>query len=110
MNDPKRVIITLAAVGSVAFVVFQLGNSGNLFKSEETCYSELKTEVDANLENLNNWQANPPEYVDYTDLEYAEMRVKYHEAKMVISNLKYDEYRDVCDYYLQAWELRLKKP
>ena len=77
-------------------------------RNEDRCYDELKADLESAHKMLERWRQDPPDYLDYSELEFAQMGLKLAEDGLTLLSLRSDPHRHVCDYYVYGFSLKKK--
>ena len=104
MRNYINYIIGLVAIGVLGFAGFYYG----FLRNEGRCYNQIAAELDEDMKVLEDWSTDPPDYVQYSALELAEINVQVAESGLVAFNIKNDPHRSICDYYVYGMSLRRK--
>jgi len=89
---------SLAAKVFLGFVVMSLSGC---FQSEQSCADEIQQGLDGLEISVNMSDTR-------TSLQRSDALLNVHRLRSQVTTLLHDEYRDVCDYYLQGSRLALK--
>ena len=104
MQENVKHAIGFAVVAALIFAGFYFG----YLRNEDRCYNDIDAELAADMEMLEDWATDPPDYVDYTALEILELKLSVLENNFIARNIKNDPHRSICDYYVYGMSLKRK--
>ena len=77
-------------------------------RNEDRCYDKLEGQLESLNKQFAEWRQDQPSWLDYTELELAQIGLKLKEEGLTLLSIRSDPYRHVCDYYVYEFSLKEK--
>lgn len=96
-------------VGALAVLaILAAGAYWGYFRNEERCTAMLDQQILEDIQTLDLWLEDKPDYVTQTNLELLETKAALTKDRMTLTLMRSDPHRHACDYYVPGFELRRK--